>query len=583
MPLARFITAFIALSGLAMHAHAQGKPAPMKIEVFTETDAAHPGKPARVAVRGTLSPGLHAQSNKPLEDFLIPTVLSFEVSPDFATKKVVYPEAKMIHVEGSAKDSAVFEETFAVGVEIEIATSVAPGIHVLKGKLKYQACNEEQCFAPVTLDINLPIKIVDPATALTKQHEDIFKKINFEAVETAEVPVVALPTQPTPEPAPAIKVTGDIKSLLSGFEIVATGGGYMNNEEFLAFLDEAETGKKAASGPFAGMGPLLIALTILAGGLGLNLTPCVLPLIPINLMIIGAGAKASSRMRGFALGGAYGIGMAIAYGGLGLIVVLTTASFGALNASPLFNFAIAALFVLLSLAMFDVVQIDFSRFQSKIGLKKKEGGSYAIAFGMGVISALLAGACVAPAVIAVVLYSRDVYVTNKLVGIMLPFLLGIGMALPWPIAGAGLSFLPKPGKWMNRVKYIFGVAILFGAGYYAWIGYDLYNQRNVDPNEVAASANELTGGWSHSLEESLTKAKAERKLVVIDFWATWCKSCLEMNRTTLKDKDVIARLEKYEKVKYQAESPDESPAKDVLDNFPDYVGLPYFVVLRPKN
>ena len=103
-------------------------------------------------------------------------------------------------------------------------------------------------------------------------------------------------------------------------------------------------------------------MLVLLGGLALNLTPCVLPMVPINLAIIGAGAQADSRHRGFLLGATYGAAMALVYGVLGLVVVLTASSFGTINANPWFNAGIAVLFVVLGLAMFDVVNIDFSRF-----------------------------------------------------------------------------------------------------------------------------------------------------------------------------------------------------------------------------
>ena len=98
---------------------------------------------------------------------------------------------------------------------------------------------------------------------------------------------------------------------------------------------------------FEGRGPLAILLIVLVGGLALNLTPCVLPMIPINLAIIGAGAQAGSRGRGFLLGAAYGGAMALVYGVLGLIVILTAGTFGTINASPWFNLGIAVLFVVL--------------------------------------------------------------------------------------------------------------------------------------------------------------------------------------------------------------------------------------------
>src|SRR5690606_4713227 len=132
--------------------------------------------------------------------------------------------------------------------------------------------------------------------------------------------------------------------------------------------------------------------------------------------------------------------------------------------------------IVLALAMFDLILIDFSKFQSKLGIKK-EKGSFIFAFIMGTINALLAGACVAPAVIAVLLYAPDAYADGSAVRLRLPFLLGVGMALPWPFAGAGLSLLPKPGMWMVRVKQAFGVFILGFALYYAYLGYTLFSDR----------------------------------------------------------------------------------------------------------
>ena len=140
----------------------------------------------------------------------------------------------------------------------------------------------------------------------------------------------------------------------------------MNSDTFLTFVRNAEQGVKER-GLFEGRGPLAILLLVLVGGLALNLTPCVLPMIPINLAIIGAGAKASSRSRGFVLGGVYGAAMAAVYGILGVVVILTAGTFGTINASPWFNVAIAVVFVALALAMFDVFEIDFSRFSSSVG------------------------------------------------------------------------------------------------------------------------------------------------------------------------------------------------------------------------
>ncbi len=263
--------------------------------------------------------------------------------------------------------------------------------------------------------------------------------------------------------------------LLSGFSVIGRTTGFLNSQRFVAFLDQTRSIKTAAGnapGVFAGLGTLATIGLILIGGLALNFTPCVLPMIPINLAIIGAGAQNGSRRRGFALGAAYGAGMASAYGTLGLVVVLTGAKFGTLNSSPWFNFGIAGVFVVLSLAMFDRIVIDLSRFQ-RTGMPGKNHSAFIAAPTMGFISALLAGACVAPVVISVLLLATTQYQRGNFSGLLLPFVLGLGMALPWPFAGAGLSFLPKPGTWMTRVKYGFGIIILFFAGWYGWLGLSL--------------------------------------------------------------------------------------------------------------
>ena len=246
---------------------------------------------------------------------------------------------------------------------------------------------------------------------------------------------------------------------------------------------------------------------ILLGGLALNLTPCVLPMIPINLAIIGAGAvkdapSGGGRRRGFILGSLYGLGITAAYGVLGSAVVLTGSVFGSVNASPWFNFAVAVLFLGMALAMFDVWTVDFSRWQSRTTFAG--GGSLAVVL-MGAVSAVLAGACVAPVVLTVLTQSLMLYAGgNRAAGLALPFVLGLGMALPWPLAGAGLAALPRPGRWMNNVKRLFGVIILILSGYYAWVGWGLLPARTADMPEAAPAESQLKdltaaldcGGWS---------------------------------------------------------------------------------------
>src|SRR5204863_4853615 len=168
---------------------------------------------------------------------------------------------------------------------------------------------------------------------------------------------------------------------LHAFVVTGKTGGYQSPTGFLQFIRNAEAGIEPR-GMFEGRGPLAILLLVLVGGLALNLTPCVLPMIPINLAIIGAGAQAGSRGRGFLLGSAYGVAMALVYGAIGLVVILTAGTFGTINSSPWFNLGIALLFVVLALAMFDLLEIDFSRYAGNLGMGSSRG-SFALAFSIG--------------------------------------------------------------------------------------------------------------------------------------------------------------------------------------------------------
>ena len=552
------------------------------LSTVTEADAARAGATHRAALDARLEPrgsGLHVNSNEPLEDFLIPTVLALDPPAGISLDGLAWPAPILLEQEGAEQPLAVFEETFVIGAAFALAPDLAAGEYVVPGTLRYQACDDRMCYIPATAPVEFRLTVAPAGHApAPTRHAGLFEDMTFTAVAAGDPPGGSS----LPPPAVAVAGEGEALDRLDRFAVLATTGGYLNEEQFLEFIRRAESGE-AEQGWFEGRGPLAILALILAGGLALNLTPCVLPMIPINLAIIGAGARASSRRRGFALGSAYGLAMALVYGLLGLAVILTAGTFGTINASPWFNLGIALLFVVLALAMFDVVTIDFSRLQGRVAAGTSGQGSFLLAFGMGTVAALLAGACVAPVVIQVIVFSSNLYGTGVTLALALPFVLGIGMAIPWPIAGAGLTFMPKPGPWMLRVKQAFGVFILGTAVYYGYLSYGLFSQRWVDPELVAASVQELIDeGWYPSLSQGLAAAEAEEKPVLVDIWATWCKNCLTMDRTTLKAAGVQAALGDYVKVKFQAEDLGVSPAREVMERF-EAIGLPAYAILRPRG
>jgi thiol:disulfide interchange protein len=344
--------------------------------------------------------------------------------------------------------------------------------------------------------------------------------------------------------------------------------GFMKSAEMVSFLANEKT-----EAPFAGHSVFAIFLLAVLGGLALNLTPCVLPLMPINLAIIGAGVKARSKLDGAKRGGAYGLGIALTYGALGLLAAFGGVAFGTIQSSPYFNSAIAIAFAVLALAMADVFSIDFSKYRKR-GAAPRTGTApvWSVA-GMGALSALLAGACVSPILIAVLMVAATGVGDGNFFMALLPFALGLGMALPWPLAGAGIAALPKPGAWMVAMKKIFAAAIFAFAVWYgclAWRGFFPADAARESGSTVAVPAE-----W----DKAFAEAKAKGKPVFVDIWASWCKNCSAMEKTTLRDREVVKQLEKFTVLKLQAE---DISALRKLKGFENLkvTGLPAFVVFE---
>ena len=303
-------------------------------------------------------------------------------------------------------------------------------------------------------------------------------------------------------------------------------------------------------------------LAALAGGFLLNLTPCVLPMIPVNLAIIGA----SGGSGGFRRGLLYGVGMALAYGILGILAAFAGVGFGSFNASPLFNCAVGVVLILLSLAMAGALRFDLTRFLPRFS--GRFSGAAAPLF-MGALAALLAGACVAPAVAGVLVYTAQAVTEGRYYAAIIPFALGVGMAIPWPLAGAGLAVLPKPGKFMAAVKYLFAAAIFLAGAYYVMLGIRL------------ASPPAFPADGEAALEAARTEAMRTKRPILVKFTASWCKNCAVMERGALADPRVKQALEdEVVAVTFPVADPPEPRIAAMLKAW-GVPGFPALVLLEP--
>ena len=345
--------------------------------------------------------------------------------------------------------------------------------------------------------------------------------------------------------------------------VVGKSLGMMEKEAFLNFLSGV-SGAAAEQSMFDGRSTIAVLVLTFLGGLALNLTPCVLPMIPINLSIIGAAQK-GKRWSGILRASVYSFGMVLACGITGVIAVFGGASLGGLASTWYFNLIAAVVFLLLGFSLFDIFNFDLSKYQMKF--KTPSSAKIIGVFLLGVMTAILAGACVAPVVIAIMIYSAGLYASGFWWGLLLPFLLGLGMAFPWPLLAAGISFLPKPGGWMVHVKHLFGLLIILMGIYYGVQSWKIKFPEKVE--------NPTT------LQEVLVLSKKSGKPVFVDFYADWCKNCIAMEKTVFQDPDVKAKLKEFEFIKIDATNTDDPKIRELLELY-DIKGLPAYLILKPE-
>ena len=317
------------------------------------------------------------------------------------------------------------------------------------------------------------------------------------------------------------------------------------------------------------------ALALVFGlGVLLSLTPCMLPMLPI-LSTILAGQKNVSRMSSFWMAVAYVTGMAVVYALVGVLVAQTGATLHQYLQSPWVLGGFSLVLILLALSMFDVFALQLP--ERWVGWVQRMTGSgrrgYVGAAIFGAASALIASPCVTAPLIGLMAFIAQT--GNVWLGGVALLALAYGMGLPLLLLGAGLGrVLPKSGLWMVRVKQLIGVLMLLAA---LWIAQPLWGK--YWERAWGGPAAELVFAPASDSADLQKIIEASDKPIVLDLYADWCRSCIEMEQKTFGDARVRERFADMTLVRVDMTVFNDEHAA-ILQHFGFY-GPPAVLVLEP--
>lgn len=347
---------------------------------------------------------------------------------------------------------------------------------------------------------------------------------------------------------------------------------------------------------------LLVLLTFFGFGLLLSLTPCVFPMIPIlSSIIVGASKNETMTARqGFFLSLVYVLSMSVAYTIAGVIAGIFGANLQVALQNPYVLVIFALIFVALAFSMFGYFEIRLPQaIQNRVNKTtdgKEKQGILGIAI-MGFLSALIVGPCVAPPLAGALVYIGQT--GDAILGGLALFVMSLGMGVPLLLIGLGAGkFMPKPGAWMESITKIFGIVmlgvaiwlldrvldasiiiylwtlLLLGSAIYLKIYQHILTQlitivifilgvvlfvgaisgatNPLNPLEKFTSSKmtqvsdeKLIFKKVKNIQELELAIKNSNKPVMLDFWASWCISCKELEEITFQDEQVINKLQEF--------------------------------------
>lgn len=284
---------------------------------------------------------------------------------------------------------------------------------------------------------------------------------------------------------------------------------------------------------------VMVMLAFFGFGLLLAFTPCVLPLLPIlSSIILGEGDSLKAK-RAFWLSCSYVLGMAIAYASAGVLAAVLGNSIQSSLQNPWVVGVFSLMFIALALSLFGLYEFRlpsfFNNTANRLSNQQRRGSFLGTAV-MGALSVLIASPCVTPPLIGALAYIG--HTGNLTLGGSALFALGLGMGAPLIAFGTlGGKFLPKTGKWMLIVKYFFGLVLLVLA---AWMFLRVIPTDATQNNRLFTPVKTVA-----ALQQQLTAAKAQHQPVLLEYYASWCPSCQELEHKVFSQDDVRAALKAY--------------------------------------
>lgn len=316
----------------------------------------------------------------------------------------------------------------------------------------------------------------------------------------------------------------------------------------------------------------LFIFVFLAGVLT-SLTPCLLPILPLTIAVIGKGHSHDNKLKKFINALTYVFGIATTYSILGILAASSGALFGNILSNTWTQVCFGVAFVLMGLAQF-----GFFEFQTPLGLQNyfhKLSRATGGIFLSGLLSGLVASPCVGPVLVGILTFIANTQNLALGFGLMFTYALGLGQLLI--VLGVSSSLLYKFPKspWIMKVsKTILGFALIASGLFYLSLIWPKINGNNkTTPTDVTSTAtNPHLLPWSSYSDKILEKAKKSGKPIVLDFYADWCLACHELEEKTFSHSDIQELFKEFVLIRFDATN--DSPELVELRARYQIVGLP---------